>query len=207
MPAPEDAPADARPPTVPFGDAVARVLALAELHTPVAVVGVTGPAAAGKSLLASRLSSCVVRTDDYLPDYETLEEHERDHPKHADLKLLAEHLRELREGRAVEGPTWSFHAHRREGTRTIEPARVVVCEGIHALHPPAGDVLDVRVYVDASSDARRARWTAIERSGDRGWGVEKAMRYMERVADPTFELFAQEYRRLADVLVINDESH
>ena len=207
MTAPDDAPTDARPPLVSFEDAVARVLELAGRHAPIAVVGVTGPAAAGKSLLASRLSACVVRTDDYLPDYQTLEEHERDHPKHADLDLLAEHLRELREERSVEGPTWSFHTHRREGTRRIEPARVVVCEGIHALHPPAGDVLDVRVYVDASSGARRARWAALERSGDRGWGVEKAMRYMERVADPTFELFAERYRRLADLLVVNDESH
>ena len=44
------------------------------------LVGVTGPVGSGKSTLADRLGGVTVSTDDYLPNYEGLPEHERDLP-------------------------------------------------------------------------------------------------------------------------------
>src|SRR5206468_995088 len=51
---------------------------------PGVVIGITGPVGAGKSALARLLSACVVTTDDYLPDYDKVEFHERDLPEKAD---------------------------------------------------------------------------------------------------------------------------
>lgn len=171
------------------------------------VVGITGPVGSGKSTLASRLAgpenAAVVATDHYLPDYEPLPEHERDEPRHADLALLAEHLEQLRAGRTVQRPVWCFLEHRRKGSEPVAAAPLVVCEGIFALREEIRDVLDVAVYVDAPPEIRWGRWERIEASGERGWGVERARRYFAGVAEPTFFRYAQEYRRAADIVVLN----
>jgi uridine kinase len=100
------------------------------------------------------------------------------------------------------------------GEREVLPARVIVLEGIHALHEP-GDgcsvesgglagCIDVRAFVEAPASVRWARWERIEASGERGWGVEVAREFFHRVAEPTFAKFEGVYRGRADVVVVND---
>lgn len=168
------------------------------------LVGITGPVGSGKTTLADALGGCRVATDDYLPEYERLAEEERDDPRHADLDLLAAHLASLRAGRGVAAPVWCFHQHRRIGTRHVEPDTLIVCEGIFALERRVRTLLDVAVYVDAPASVRWARWERIEASGERGWGIQRAREYFERVAEPTFLRFAEEYRAAAHVIVRNE---
>lgn len=167
------------------------------------VIGITGPVGSGKSTLASRLGVPLLSTDDYLPDYEQVPYHERDEPRHADLGLLAEHLEALRAGRPVRAPVWSFQTHRRESVRRIEPASVMVCEGIHALAPTVRSQLDISVFVDAPASERWRRWEALELSGERGWGVDVAAKFFAEVAEPSFAKYSAEYRREADFVVLN----
>jgi uridine kinase len=167
------------------------------------VIGVTGPVGSGKSLLASRLSACVVSTDDYLPDYDRVEPDQRDLPEHADLDQLAADLSSLRAGLPTPIPIWSFQSHRREGRRSVVPTDVIVCEGLHAVHARVRARLDLAVFVDSPRSVRWSRWEAIERAGLRGWGVEKAREHFDLVAEPTFSRFEREYRAAADVIVMN----
>ncbi len=169
------------------------------------VVGVTGPVGSGKTTLATSLTECVVHADDFLPDYREVSYEARDEPRHADLAGLASVLSSLRDGIATACPVWSHVTHRREGERIIAPAPVIVCEGIHALCDPVASVLDVRVFVEASESVRRARWTAIEEAGDRGWGVDAAMKFLGEVADPTFARHGGAARDTADVIVRNED--
>ncbi|MFI4897938.1 MAG: uridine kinase [Phycisphaerales bacterium JB059] len=169
------------------------------------LVGVSGPVGSGKSTLARRLGGVVVSTDDYLPDYEGLPEHERDLPERADLDRLSDNLDALRSGRPTTAPEWSFNTHRRVGERRVEPAPIVVCEGIHALHGRIAELHDLRVFVESPRDVRWARWKAIEEASERGWGVERARAFFERVAEPTFQARSETYRATAHVIVINDQ--
>lgn len=189
---------------VAWADAEGAVAGLVrQLERDVVVVGVTGPVGAGKSTLAGRLSSCVVSTDSYLPDYEKVAYEARDDPASSDLALLSRHLELLRGGEAVRVPVWSFEHHRAVGQREVRPAPVVVVEGLHALHEMVRPIVDIGVYVDASRAVRWGRWESLELTGQRGWGVEAAREHFERVAEPTYARFEQACRKAADVIVIN----
>jgi uridine kinase len=168
------------------------------------VVGITGPVGAGKSLLASRLSACVLSTDDYLPDYDRVPYEQRDDPAHADFDRLRADLELLRRGLPARVPVWSFQTHRREGERKVTPREVVVVEGIHALHERHSDALDLRVFVEAPPGVRWSRWERLESSGQRGWGVEVARRFFDEVAEPTFARFEARYRAAAHYVVRNE---
>ncbi|KAA0215353.1 MAG: hypothetical protein EDM82_07605 [Cyanobacteria bacterium CYA] len=124
------------PRIINFSDAPSRIVRLVLERTGRAggVVGIGGPAGAGKSTLADLLGGLVVRTDDYLPNYDEVPEQERDEPRHADLGALVAHLVDLRAGVEVDAPVWCFKTHRRIGVRRLSPGPMVVCEGIHALH-------------------------------------------------------------------------
>ncbi len=201
---------------VDWGDAVAAVLKHAQQKREksgalrpepcVSIIAVSGPVGAGKSTLARQLSEHVISTDDFLPDYDKVEFHERDLPEMADLELLADILRRLRAGEAVDVPRWSFQEHRRVGVRTlaVSPGSTLVVEGLHALHKRVVCHIDVGVFVEASRDSRWARWERLEQAGERGWGVELAREHFDRVAEPTFARYAEAYRQRADVIVRND---
>jgi uridine kinase len=177
-----------------------RALALA---TPRAIIAITGPVGAGKSTLARALGATILATDDYLPDYAAVAPLERDDPRHADLARLARDLASLRAGSETLVPSWCFHAHRRVGEKRIAPADLIIVEGIHALHPPAGDAADLRVFVDAPPSVRWSRWEALETRGERGMGVARAREHFESVAEPTFQRFAPGYRAAAHLIVVN----
>ncbi len=173
------------------------------LDAPV-LIGVGGRVGSGKTTLAHRLGGQVLSTDDYLPDYETIPDIERDEPDHADLETLSANLRHLIAGKPTRVPTWSFEHHRRIGEREFLPAPLLVVEGIHALHPRVRELAHVLVLVEASREVRWSRWTQIEEDGQRGWGVEHARWHFENVAEPVFDRFEGEYRLVADLIVRND---
>ena len=180
------------------------ILAAARLRGERVVVGVTGAVASGKSTLARALSECIVSTDHYLPDYDATPEHLRDLPESADLARLARDLAELRAGRATRIPQWSFDTHSRVGERHVEPASLVVVEGLHALHELPRAHVDLAVFVEAPKDVRWRRAVERERAGDRPWPLEYLEHFFHTVAEPTYALHAERYRAAAHVVVLND---
>ena len=206
------------PKTVHWAQAPAAILAIAaDLNTPRPVIGITGPVGAGKSTLATKiantnkggrlpaaLSTLIISTDNYLPDYHAIPKSDRDNPDQSDLQALAEHLALLRTGRSAEIPIWSFHTHTRTGTQKVDPANLIIVEGIHALN--ARLELDIAVFIDAPPDTRWQRWEHLERTGQRGWGVQKAREHFDQIAEPAFTSCAPAYKARADILVINDAS-
>ena len=135
------------------------------------VVGIAGGTGSGKTTVAERLAAampagrCVtIDHDAYYRDQSHLPPAARadvnyDHPSALDSGLFAEHLRELRAGRAVEVPIYDFATHtRRTLTRSVAPASVIIVEGILVFAEPAlREQMDIRIFVDTDPDIRLMR--------------------------------------------------
>ncbi|MBQ5861917.1 MAG: uridine kinase, partial [Alistipes sp.] len=82
-----------------------------------------------------------------------------DHPDAFDSDLMAEQLRRLKAGEAVECPTYDYTQHNRAAaTVTVQPARVIVVEGILILADAAlREQMDIRIFVDTDADVRILR--------------------------------------------------
>jgi uridine kinase len=135
------------------------------------VVGIAGGTGSGKTTVAHKLAGampagrCVtIEHDAYYRDQGHLSPDDRatinyDHPASLDSALLAAHLGELRGGRSVEVPIYDFATHtRRTETRSVEPARVIVVEGILVFTEPAlREQMDIKIFVDTDPDIRLMR--------------------------------------------------
>jgi uridine kinase len=146
------------------------------------VIGIAGGTGSGKSTVAARLVSelgggvAVLEHDWYYRDRSGLPVSERedvnyDEPAALDNALLAEHLAELRAGRAVECPQYDFATHtRRPTTRRVEAASIVAVEGILLFAiPELCSAFDLRIFVDTDDDIRllrRIRRDIVERQRD-----------------------------------------
>jgi uridine kinase len=135
------------------------------------IVGVAGGTGSGKTTVAHKLAAampagrCVtIEHDAYYIDQSHLPPQERalinyDHPASLESSLLADHLRELRAGRAVDVPIYDFATHtRRKDHRHVAPAPVVIVEGILVFAEAAlRDQMDIKIFVDTDADIRLMR--------------------------------------------------
>ena len=134
------------------------------------VVGIAGGTGSGKTTVAHKLAAsmpgrCVtIEHDAYYRDQAHLSFEDRttinyDHPASLESSLLAEHLRELRAGRAVDIPIYDFATHtRRAETRHLEPARVIIVEGILVFtEATLRELMDIKIFVDTDADIRLIR--------------------------------------------------
>jgi uridine kinase len=134
------------------------------------VVGIAGGTGSGKTTVARKLAAamserCVtIEHDGYYRDLSHLSLDERttinyDHPSSLDTPLLVDHLRDLRAGRRVQVPSYDFASHtRRSEMRTVEPARLIIVEGILVFTDAAlRELMDVKIFVDTDPDIRLMR--------------------------------------------------
>ena len=135
------------------------------------IIGVAGGTGSGKTTVAHKLGESlpegaaeIIEYDGYYRDLGHLPPAERvavnfDHPEALESELLAEHLRLLRTGEAIEVPSYDFVAHlRRSETRRVEPRPIIIVEGIMTLAVAAiREHLDLKIFVDTDADIRVLR--------------------------------------------------
>ena len=178
------------------------------------VIGIAGGSGSGKTTLTTRLAEqfpeevTVIRHDDYYKHYEELTLEERkllnyDHPNAFDTELLIRHLMELKQGRPVECPVYDYAVYNRSGrTRTIQPRRVVIVEGILVFENRSlCDLMDIRVFVDTDADIRIIR--RIQRDVvERGRSLESVIGQYINTVKPMHEQFVEPTRKYADIVVL-----
>lgn len=154
------------PPEVPeqVVGVVGVVEALLARSGPPVLVGVDGRSGSGKTELAASLAAAladagrhcvVVHLDDLYPGWAGLA---------AGLTVLCDRVvAPLRAGRVAAYPSWDWDAGAPGPHRTVPAAPVVLLEGVGVLASGCADLLDVRVWLEAPTEVRRAR--ALARDG------------------------------------------
>ena len=177
-------------------------------------IGIAGGSGSGKSTVARRVAESLhdasvafIDMDAYYVNFGHLPMEERrrinwDHPDSLDLALLADHLARLAEGQAVEKPVYDFVSHsRRAETQRVEPADVIVIDGILLfVDERVRELCDVKVFVDAEADVRLMR--RIKRDMRvRGRTLEEVLEQYVSTVQPMHLQFVEPSKRWADVIV------
>lgn len=176
-------------------------------------IGLAGGSGSGKTTIAEELVDrlegrvAVMHHDAYYRNRVDLSFQERtrvnyDHPDSLETELLVEHLESLRSGLAVEHPVYDFADHLRSvDTHHIEPARVVVVEGILVLaEPELRSELDLKIFVDTDPDLRLAR--RLERDiAERGRSVDSVIKQYFTTVRPMHLEFVEPSRRYSDLII------
>ena len=183
------------------------------MKTPV-VIGVAGGSGSGKTTVVRRIleslgpdSVTILEHDRYYRDRTDLRLEERtalnyDHPDSLETDLLVSHVRDLKEGRAVDVPLYDFTLYaRRADTERVVPRKAVIVEGILIFTDAAlRELMDVKVFVDADADTRfirRLRRDVAERGRTMDSVIEQ---YLGTVKPMHFE-FVEPTKRYADIII------
>jgi uridine kinase len=178
------------------------------------VIGVAGGSGSGKSTVTRQVlasvgpdMATVLYQDDYYLDQTEMSPEERrktnyDHPDAFDWPLMMQHLQALRRGEPIEMPTYDFTAHNRASqTITLQPAPVIVVEGLFALYDAElRKMMSLKIFVDTAPDVRFIR--RLQRDmAERGRTAESVInQYMDTVR-PMHKQFIEPTKRRADVIL------
>ena len=178
------------------------------------IIGIAGGTGSGKTTVVRKIVEnlpkgevVVLPQDSYYKDssHVTVEERQNinfDHPNAFDWDLLTSQLAQLKSGKAIEQPTYSYlTCTRQKETIHIEPKNVIIVEGILALcDPMLRNQMDLKIFVDADSDERLIR--VISRDiVERGRTAEDVMNRYTRVLKPMHLQFIEPTKRYADLII------
>ncbi len=178
------------------------------------IIGICGGTGSGKTTITERIISVlspesvlVLQQDHYYKDFPHLPLDERarqnfDHPDSFDAPLLIEHMRKLREGRAIDRPVYDFTNHARStGTFRMNPSPAMIVEGILIFENKAlRELMDIKIFVDTDADLRFIR--RMNRDiRERGRTVEFVVEQYLSTVRPMHMEFVEPSKRFADVII------
>jgi uridine kinase len=181
------------------------------------IIGIAGGTGSGKTTVVHKIVNKLPETevgiisqDNYYKETNNLSFEDRtkinfDHPRSIDFELLVQHLKELKEGKAIDQPVYSFVSHNRtEDTIHTHPKKVMIVEGILILtNPELRDMFDIKVYVHADSDERLIR--RLKRDiAERGRDMEEVLDRYQNTLKPMHEQFIEPTKGHADIIIPND---
>ncbi|OIP83886.1 MAG: uridine kinase [Porphyromonadaceae bacterium CG2_30_38_12] len=178
------------------------------------IIGIAGGTGSGKSTVVRKILDrlpvgevAILPQDSYYRDSSHLPLEERleinfDHPDSIEFELLTKHLKELRKGKTIKQPIYSYlTCTRADETIAVKPCHVIIVEGILVLtNPELRKMMDLKVFVDADADDRLIR--VINRDIiERGRSVNKIMERYETTVKPMHVQFIEPTKRFADLII------
>ena len=177
------------------------------------IIGIAGGTGSGKTTVVRKIveslpkdSVAVIPQDSYYNDQSDMPLEERkktnfDHPDAFDWTLFGQQIAELRHGRAIEQPTYSYLVCTRlPETIHVEPKEVIIVEGIMSLYDKG--LRDLKVFVETSPDERLLRVITrdtVERGHPLGMLIDK----YRNVLKPMHDQFIEPTKQFADIIVPN----
>ena len=178
------------------------------------LIGIAGGTGSGKTTLTRHLkehfgdSVTVIGHDSYYKRQEgkTYEERARendDQPRAMDPDLLIQHLKELKEGHAIQCPVYSYVDHNRtDETVTVQPNKVIIVEGILIFqNPTLREMFDIKIFVETDADVRILR-RALRDVEERGRTLQSVVDQYLTTVKPMHEQYVEPSRKYADIVVL-----
>ncbi len=181
------------------------------------IIGIAGGTGCGKTTVVNHIVNelpenevCVISQDSYYKDTSHLTYDERtkinfDHPQSIDFDLLVEHLSELRDGKTIQQPVYSFVEHNRtDETVSTKPSKVIIVEGILILtNQKIRDMFDIKIYVHTDSDERLIR--RLKRDiAERGRDIDEVLDRYQNTLKPMHQQFIDPTKEYADLIIPNN---
>jgi uridine kinase len=178
------------------------------------IIGIAGGTGSGKTTVVNKIIErlaekdiTILSQDAYYRDNSHLPLEERqkinfDHPDALEFELLAENIRKLKRGEAIEQPIYSYlTCTRAVETTTIRPRKAIIVEGILILWPKElRKLMDIKIFVDCEADVRLSR--VIQRDLiERGRDVHQVLHRYEDTVRPSHLQFIEPTKRYADIIV------
>ena len=178
------------------------------------VIGIAGGSGSGKTTVVRSIQKklkgnvVVIPQDSYYKDSSHLPMEERqkinfDHPDAIDFDLLKDQVAQLKQGKTIEQPVYSYITCSRSSTETVtvHPAEVIIVEGILIFCcAELRKQMDIKIFVDADDDDRLMRVMARDIL-ERGKTVETVIQRYSRTVKPMFLQFIEPSKRYADVII------
>ncbi|MEK6565977.1 MAG: uridine kinase [Bacteroidota bacterium] len=178
------------------------------------VIGIAGGSASGKTTVTNKILEhldqnrvVVIQHDSYYKDLSqfkglTPDKINFDHPDSLETELLIEHIKQLRSGKAIEQPIYSFTTHRRlNETNRIEPKEIIIVDGILVLvEKLLRALMDIKLFVDTDADERlirRIRRDILER----GRSIDAVMNQYVNTVKPMHLEFVEPSKHWADIII------
>lgn len=178
------------------------------------IIGIAGGTGSGKTTVVNKIISslppgevAVLPQDSYYRDSSHVPPSERchinfDEPASIEWPLLVQQLQELKEGKTIQMPTYSYlTCTRQPQTIEVAPRDVVIVEGILVLNDPTlREMMDVKVFVDADADERLIRVIARD-CIERGRTPQMVIDRYQDVLKPMHELYIKPSKKHADLII------
>ncbi|WP_396145451.1 uridine kinase [Flavobacterium sp.] len=182
------------------------------------IIGIAGGTGSGKTTVVQQIMNelpetevGIISQDSYYKETNGMTYEERcninfDHPRAIDFELLVQHLKELKKGKVIDQPVYSFVTHNRtDDTVTTHPRKVMIVEGILILtNQELREMFDIKVFVHADSDERLIR--RLKRDiAERGRDMEEVLNRYQTTLKPMHQQFIEPTKAFADIIIPNDK--
>ncbi|MGA9638754.1 uridine kinase [Flavobacterium sp.] len=182
------------------------------------IIGIAGGTGSGKTTVVHQIINEFTETqvgvlsqDSYYNATHQLSDKERvsinfDHPRAIDFELLVSHLKNLKEGKAIHQPIYSFVTHNRTEDYIItQPRKVLIVEGILIFtNPELLNLFDIKIFVHADADERLIR--RLKRDiAERGRDLNEVLNRYQTTLKPMHQQFIEPTKAFADIIIPNDK--
>ena len=181
------------------------------------VIGIAGGTGSGKTTVVNQIINelpedevCVISQDSYYKATDNLSYEERikinfDHPRAIDFDLLETHISDLKSGKIIQQPIYSFVTHNRtKDSIKTHPRKVVIIEGILIFNSKKLlDLFDIKIFVHADADERLIRRVRRDIK-ERGRDIDEVLDRYKDTLKPMHQQFIEPTKNFADIIIPND---
>ena len=182
------------------------------------IIGICGGSGSGKTTLVEAVRAhmstdvvSVISQDSYYKNHDSLTFEERckinyDHPNAIDYDLFVLHLNQLKKGKSIYSPIYSYIEHlRSDQFIEVFPKQVVLVEGILIFaHTQLREQFTTTIFIDAADDTRLSRRIARDIL-TRGRTAKEVRNRFEDTILPMHNAHIQPHKETSDYIFDNNK--